>query len=166
VTLDLLERVDRQESILRGQNVSYGDERPILPVLPSTHASGYSPVMGNGNALDRFGPFTFDRQRMVVTKDEEAVPLGGREAALLGALLDARGKAVEITTLRKALRQKPDGTDWIVTVRHLGYRLVAGESTGGSEAGRRRPTGNRRPSVRQSQQRSLDREAVVAVASE
>ena len=90
-------------------------------------------------------------------KDGEAVPVGGRGAALLGALLDARGKVVEkdalisaawpdmivedgnltvqITALRKALGQKPDGTDWIVTVRHLGYRLVTGEATGGSEAG-------------------------------
>ena len=109
-----------------------------------------------GNAPDRFGPFMFDRKRMVVTKDGEAVPIGGRGAALLGALLDARGKAVEkdalisaawpdviveegnltvqITALRKALGPKPDGTDWIVTVRHLGYRLVVGEASGGSDA--------------------------------
>jgi TolB-like protein len=110
-----------------------------------------------GNAPDRFGPFTFDRQRMVITKGGVVVPVGGRAAALLGALLDARGNAVEkdalisaawpdmivedgnltvqITALRKALGLKPDGTDWIVTVRHLGYRLVAGEGSGGSEAG-------------------------------
>jgi len=114
----------------------------------------YCPAMGN--VPDRFGPFIFDRQRMVVTKDGDAVPLGARGAALLGALLEARGKAVEkdalisaawpdvtvedgnltvqITALRKALGTKPDGTDWIVTVRHLGYRLVTGEATGGNEA--------------------------------
>lgn len=110
-----------------------------------------------GNALDRFGPFTFDRQRMAVLKNGEPVPLGGRGAALLGALLDARDKVVEkdaliraawpnlivedgnltvqITGLRKALGSKPDGTDWIVTVRHLGYRLVTGETSTGSEVG-------------------------------
>src|SRR5688572_18209747 len=109
-----------------------------------------------GNAPDRFGPFTFDRRRKVVTKDGDAVPVGARGAALLGALLDARDKAVEkdalisaawpdvivedgnltvqITALRKALGPKADGTDWIVTVRHLGYRLVVGEASGGSDA--------------------------------
>ncbi|MDB5542327.1 MAG: Adenylate cyclase [Devosia sp.] len=108
------------------------------------------------NAPQRFGPFTFDRQRMVVSKNGAAVPLGGRSAVLLGALLDARGQvvekdaligavwpdvivedgnlAVQITALRKALGTKADGTEWIVTVRNLGYRLIAGESTG-SEAG-------------------------------
>jgi TolB-like protein/Tfp pilus assembly protein PilF len=110
-----------------------------------------------GNAPDRFGPFAFDRKRMLVTKDGDAVPVGGRGAALLGALLDARGKpvgkdaligaawpgmivedgnlTVQITALRKALGQKPDGTDWIVTVRHHGYRLVPGVAAGGTEAG-------------------------------
>ncbi|MEO7222535.1 MAG: winged helix-turn-helix domain-containing protein, partial [Devosia sp.] len=108
------------------------------------------------NPLDRFGPFVFDRTRMLLAKDGDAIPLGGRAAALLGALLDAQGKPVEkdaliaaawpgmivedgnltvqITALRKALGQKPDGTDWIVTVRHLGHRLVTGEATFRSEA--------------------------------
>ena len=109
------------------------------------------------SAPDRFGSFTFDRQRMVVTKDGDAVPVGSRGAALLGALLDARGKVVEkdalisaawpdvivedgnltvqITALRRALGPRPDGTDWIVTVRHLGYRLVVGDAISGTEAG-------------------------------
>lgn len=100
---------------------------------------------------DGFGPFVFDRNRMVVTKDDKTIPLGGRAAALLGTLLDAQGEpvgkdaliaaawpgmivedgnlTVQITALRKALGQKPDGTDWIVTVRHLGYRLVAGATS-------------------------------------
>jgi TolB-like protein/Flp pilus assembly protein TadD len=117
-----------------------------------------------GSARDRFGPFVFDRQKLAVTKDGEAVPLGGRSLALLVALLEARDQVVEkdaliaaawpgvivedgnltvqITALRKALGQKPDGTDWIVTVRHLGYRLVTGETSGGNEAG-----GTGRPAI-------------------
>lgn len=106
-------------------------------------------------APDRFGPFTFDRQRMVVMKDGEAISLGGRGAALLAALLDARGETVDkdtligaawpdvivedanltvqIGALRKLLGPKPDGSDWIVTVRHLGYRLIAGGATPASD---------------------------------
>ena len=98
----------------------------------------------------------------MVLKDGVAVPLGRRGIALLAALLDARGQVVEkdaliaaawpgmivedgnltvqITALRKALGQRADGTDWIVTARHLGYRLVAGETvTSGEAAGVRRP---------------------------
>lgn len=108
-----------------------------------------------GSAPDRFGPFIFDRSRKLVTKDGESVPLGGRGVALLAALLDARGQpvgkdaliaaawpdmivedgnlTVQVTALRKALGQKPDGTDWIVTVRHLGYRLVASEPAASGE---------------------------------
>lgn len=111
-----------------------------------------------GSAPDRFGPFTFNRQKMAVTKGGEAVPIGGRGAALLAALLDARGGVVEketlmsaawpdvivedgnltvqITALRKALGQKPDGTDWIVTARHFGYRLVLGDATADASGGR------------------------------
>ena len=117
------------------------------------------------NAPDHFGPFTFDRQRMAVTRDGNVLPVGGRGRALLAALLDARGQVVkkdalisaawphaivedgnltvQITALRKALGPKPDGTDWIVTARHLGYRLVTGEQRGGSEAG----GGTGRPAV-------------------
>jgi TolB-like protein/DNA-binding winged helix-turn-helix (wHTH) protein/Flp pilus assembly protein TadD len=115
-----------------------------------------------GNAPDRFGPFTFDRrQRMLVRKDGNVLPVGGRGAALLGALIDARGQLVEkdalisaawpdvivedgnltvqIAALRKALGSKPDGTDWIVTVRQLGYRLVTGEAIGSEAGGAGRP---------------------------
>jgi TolB-like protein len=114
-----------------------------------------------GNAPDRFGPFVFDRQRMLVTNGGKAVPIGGRGVALLAALLDARGKpvdkdaliaaawpgvivedgnlTVQITALRKALGQKPDGTDWIVTVRHLGYRLVGETGSAPETAAASRP---------------------------
>lgn len=47
-----------------------------------------------GKASDRIGPFVFDRSRMALTKEGEVVPLGGRAAALLRALLDARGTVV------------------------------------------------------------------------
>jgi hypothetical protein len=58
--------------------------------LPLAPANGYD-LRPMGNELDRFGPFTFDRRRMLVTKEGDAVPIGARGAALLGALLDARG---------------------------------------------------------------------------
>ncbi|MDB5533577.1 MAG: putative two component transcriptional regulator, receiver domain protein, partial [Hyphomicrobiales bacterium] len=60
--------------------------------------------------------------------------------ALIGAvwpdvIVEDGNLAVQTTVLRKALGTKPNGTDWIVTVRQLGYRLIVGEAIGESEAG-------------------------------
>jgi TolB-like protein len=88
-----------------------------------------------------FGPFVFDRERMSLSRDGVAVPVGGRGAALLAALIDGEGEtvgkaalieagwpgvlveegnlAVQIAALRKAL-----GDELIVTVPRIGYRFV------------------------------------------
>lgn len=101
----------------------------------------YNQIMGQTD----FGPFSFDRARMQLARDGVLTPLGGRAAALLAALLDARGNvvskdvlleaawpgaiveesnlAVQIAALRKILGSQQSGAEWIVTVPRLGYRL-------------------------------------------
>jgi TolB-like protein/DNA-binding winged helix-turn-helix (wHTH) protein len=98
------------------------------------------------SAVVRFGPFAFDRVRMVLERDGTPVPVGGRGTALLaalvgaqrhvvtrGELLDAvwRGQVVEernlpvqIAALRKAMGDLPDDENPIRTVSRVGYRLV------------------------------------------
>jgi TolB-like protein len=102
-----------------------------------------------------FGPFVFDRASATLSRGDNLVPLGGRAAALLAALLEADNGvvtkaalmecawpdhiveegnlAVQIATLRKALGTRADGGEWIATVARVGYRLVrdsGGEATG------------------------------------
>ncbi len=94
---------------------------------------------------ETFGPFTFDHATASLSRDGVKLPLGGRSAALLAALLKASAKvvskqtlmqsvwpdlaieegnlAVQITNLRKALGLRPDGQEWIVNVARVGYRL-------------------------------------------
>jgi TolB-like protein/Flp pilus assembly protein TadD len=94
-----------------------------------------------------FGPFAFNRRNGTLTRDGKHVALGGRSSALLTALLDANGAVVskadlmervwpgvsveegnltvQIAALRKALGQRADKSDWIVTVARIGYRLSA-----------------------------------------
>jgi TolB-like protein len=93
-----------------------------------------------------FGPFVFDRSNAILWRNSELVPVGGRGAALLAALVEADGAvvarsdlldrawpevavedsnlAVQIATLRKILGTRPDGGEWIATVARVGYRLV------------------------------------------
>jgi TolB-like protein len=93
-----------------------------------------------------FGPFVFDRNSHALVREGEPVPLGGRAAALLAALLAANGGVVpktelmesawpntvieernltvQIAALRKALGERSDGQAWIRTVARVGYRLV------------------------------------------
>jgi TolB-like protein/cytochrome c-type biogenesis protein CcmH/NrfG len=100
-------------------------------------------------ALIRFGPFLFDRQRMTLARDGHAIGIGSRGAALFGALLEAgggvvgkdaliaaawpdsvveeRNLTVQIAALRKAMGETHDGQDWIATVPRVGYRLVGND---------------------------------------
>ncbi|MEQ1768627.1 MAG: winged helix-turn-helix domain-containing protein [Devosia sp.] len=92
-----------------------------------------------------FGPFVVDPQRQTVLRDGLAVPLGQRAVALLAALAAAAGAVdkstlmdaawpntiveennltVQIAALRRALGQRADGNEWIVTVPRVGYRLI------------------------------------------
>lgn len=92
-----------------------------------------------------FGQFSFNRRNGTLTRDGKHVALGGRSSALLTALLDANGAVVsksdlmervwpglsveegnltvQMAALRKALGQRADNSDWIVTVARIGYRL-------------------------------------------
>ncbi len=97
-------------------------------------------------ARHSFGPFMFDHDSAALSREGKPISIGGRGAALLGALLDAEdavvGKealieaawpgmivedgnlAVQMTGLRTALGHRPDGTEWIATVPRVGYRLA------------------------------------------
>jgi TolB-like protein len=92
-----------------------------------------------------FGPFIFDTKDATLWRDGAPVPLGGRGAALLAALIAADGGiltrselidtvwpniavedgnlAVQVATLRKVLGTRADGAEWIATVPRVGYRL-------------------------------------------
>lgn len=92
-----------------------------------------------------FGRFSFNRGNGTLTREGKHVALGGRSSALLRALLDAEGSViskadlmervwpetnveegnltVQVAALRKALGQRADNSDWIVTIARTGYRL-------------------------------------------
>jgi TolB-like protein/Tfp pilus assembly protein PilF len=98
-----------------------------------------------------FGPFVFDTRSGTLQRDGEPVALGGRAAAILRTLLDAAGDVVsktslaerawpgavveesnlpvQVAALRKALGERPDGRDWIVTMPRVGYRLDGLDAT-------------------------------------
>jgi TolB-like protein len=92
-----------------------------------------------------FGPFSYDAARGLLLRDGLPLPLGSRALALLAALLEAEGATVgkdelmerawpgsvveeanltvQIAALRKALGPATAGSEWIVTVPRVGYRL-------------------------------------------
>jgi DNA-binding winged helix-turn-helix (wHTH) protein len=93
-----------------------------------------------------FGSYVLDAERGRLTREGEPVTVGARRLALLTALVDARGKAVnkatlmdaawpglvleesnlsvQIAVLRKLLGPAPDGAPWIETIPRTGYRFV------------------------------------------
>lgn len=92
-----------------------------------------------------FGPFVLDRSAQVLLSGGKPIALGQRALALLEALADVDGAVdkaalidaawpgviveegnltVQIAALRKALGPRPDGSEWIITVPRVGYRLV------------------------------------------
>lgn len=97
-----------------------------------------------------FGSHVLDADRGRLTRDGRPLVVGARGLALLAVLLEARGRAVDksslmdaawpdtavedsnlsvqIAMLRKLLGPAPDGTAWIATVPRVGYRF-AGEAT-------------------------------------
>jgi TolB-like protein/Tfp pilus assembly protein PilF len=112
-----------------------------------------------------FGPFVLDRDSRALLREGDAVAIGQRGLALLEALVDASGAtvskgvlmekvwpgtfveesnlSVQIASLRKALGTRDDGSDWIVTVPRVGYRLVRGAGNSHDEAA----GGSRLPSL-------------------
>ena len=103
-----------------------------------------------------FGQLAFNRRNGTLTRDGKHVALGGRSSALLTALVDAKGSVVskadlmecawpglsveegnltvQMAALRKALGQRADGSEWIVTVARIGYRLWAEDAEQPREA--------------------------------
>ncbi|MGO7643925.1 winged helix-turn-helix domain-containing tetratricopeptide repeat protein [Rhizobium ruizarguesonis] len=99
-----------------------------------------------------FGPFLYDPVTGSLWRDGKSVATGPRSVALLGLLLEAEGRVVtkadlmerawpgltveegnltvQIATLRKLLGARPDGTEWIVTVPRVGYRLPRQDDAG------------------------------------
>jgi TolB-like protein len=99
--------------------------------------------MGSGTSA--FGPFVLDRERRMLSRNGQPVPIGHRGYVLLETLLDAKGEAVskaalmerawpgimveegnltvQMSTLRRQLGEGADSI--IVTVPRVGYRLVA-----------------------------------------
>jgi TolB-like protein len=93
-----------------------------------------------------FGPFLLDTARGTLTRDGSALAVGQRGLRILQALLDADGGvvakatlmaqawpglvvedsnlSVQVAALRKLLGPAASGSDWIVTVPRMGYRLV------------------------------------------
>ena len=51
------------------------------------------------------------------------------EAGWPGTVVEEGNLTVQIAALRKALGSRPDGSEWIVTVPRVGYRLVRSEQT-------------------------------------
>jgi TolB-like protein/Tfp pilus assembly protein PilF len=99
--------------------------------------------MGTGQIS--FGPFILDRSAQTLLSGGKPIALGQRGYALLEALASADGNVskaelieaawpgttveegnltVQIAALRKALGERPDGQEWIVTVPRVGYRLL------------------------------------------
>lgn len=99
-----------------------------------------------GKPVVSFGPFRLDLATGDLSREGKPVAIGQKSATLLTALALAEGKAVskaelmdcgwpdivveegnltvQIAALRKALGQRSDGTEWIVTIPRLGYRLA------------------------------------------
>ncbi|ARQ59551.1 UNVERIFIED_ORG: TolB-like protein/Tfp pilus assembly protein PilF [Rhizobium etli] len=98
-----------------------------------------------GSSTLSFAPFLYDPRTGSLWREGKPVATGPRPAALLGLLLEAEGRVVtkadlmerawpglaveegnltvQIAALRRLLGVRADGTDWIVTVPRVGYRL-------------------------------------------
>ncbi|NEJ73502.1 tetratricopeptide repeat protein [Rhizobium phaseoli] len=105
-----------------------------------------------GNSTLSFGPFLCDPVTGSLWREGKSVAIGPRPTALLGMLLEVEGRVVtkadlmerawpglaveegnltvQIATLRKLLGPRPDGTEWIVTVPRVGYRLPRQDDAG------------------------------------
>ena len=100
-------------------------------------------ITGPGNKID-FGPWTFDTERLVLSKNGGRVKLTSGEEALLTLLAKRAGTPVsrhalsekinarsdravdvQMTRLRRKIEEKPSEPAFLLTVRGLGYRLLA-----------------------------------------
>lgn len=104
------------------------------------------PAMVERSAVLSVGPISFDRERMIVTRDGEPVAMTARELALLELLMSSPGRlfsrerilanvwgvdedpltnVVDVYIRRLRAKLDVDGPSMISTVRGLGYRFEA-----------------------------------------
>jgi DNA-binding response OmpR family regulator len=104
------------------------------------------PVMVERSSVLSVGPISFDRERMMVTRDGEPVAMTAREMALLELLMSSPGRlfsrerilanvwgvdedpltnVVDVYIRRLRAKIDADGPSMISTVRGLGYRFEA-----------------------------------------
>ncbi len=104
------------------------------------------PAMVERSAVLSVGPISFDRERMIVTRDGEPVAMTARELALLELLMSSPGRlfsrerilanvwgvdedpltnVVDVYIRRLRAKLDADGPSMISTVRGLGYRFEA-----------------------------------------
>jgi DNA-binding response OmpR family regulator len=104
------------------------------------------PVMVERSSVLSVGPISFDRERMIVTRDGEPVAMTAREMALLELLMSSPGRlfsrerilanvwgvdedpltnVVDVYIRRLRAKIDGDGPSMISTVRGLGYRFEA-----------------------------------------
>lgn len=107
--------------------------------------------------MTNFGPFHLDDNLLL--RDHRPVKIGQRSLALLRTLVEAEGAVskddllnaawpdlvveegnltVQIAKLRKVLGNRPDGSDWIITIPRFGYRFSRSPSI--ADAPHRLPT--------------------------
>jgi Tol biopolymer transport system component/DNA-binding winged helix-turn-helix (wHTH) protein len=101
-----------------------------------------------GRRRYQFGPFVADCRKRLLWKAHASVPLTPKAFEILATLIEARGRVIEkdelvrrvwgdvavedatlarhISTLRRALDERPDQHSYIVTVPGRGYEFVAG----------------------------------------
>ena len=102
----------------------------------------------NGRRCYQFGPFVADCRKRLLWRDGAVIPLTPKAFEILATLIDGRGRVIEkdelvtrvwgqvavedatlarhISTLRRALDERPDQHSYIVTVPGRGYEFVAG----------------------------------------
>src|SRR5262245_63633284 len=100
-----------------------------------------------GHRADAFGPFVADTVTRRLWRDGHPVPITAKTFEVLAVLLEHRDRLVtkdelldrvwpdtavqennlarQVSSLRRALGQRADGTDYVLTVSGQGYRFVA-----------------------------------------
>lgn len=130
----------------------FGGRSPTAAAPASPRLNPFLPPPGSallwrmGKPVVSFGPFRIDLATGELAREGRPMAIGQKGALLLAALAAAGGKAVskaalmecgwpglaveegnltvQIAALRKALGQRSDGSEWIVTIPRLGYRLA------------------------------------------